>query len=227
MSTSVQDVIDRAVALSVANQGLATNTPDLIYRVNQYQRKRWTQFTQANKYFYQITQPVTSTSANGGRVADLSTFTLPVERVLSVFLPFNLEVREVDLQDPNAELAPRYYPSGQTLVEVSNDWDIATPNAVTLIVNYCWRPVDLDPTQSTAQLVSIPDGYVGCLVNDLGAYFAFSDFGRATQVPETQALQADADAIATAWIEEAGHFAGRTAYRFDLPTVAPTPEDKK
>lgn len=224
MSTTCQNIIDRAVALSVANQGLATNTPDLIYRVNSFQRKRWTQFTQANKYYYQITQTVISTAANGGRVADVSGFALPVERVLSVFLPSGIEIREVDLQDPNAELAPRYYPSGTQLVEVTNDWDIATANAVVLTVNYCWRPVDLDPTIPTSQLVSIPDGYVGCLVNDLGAYLAFSDFGRATQVPETAALQADADAIAQSWIEEAGHFAGRTAYRFDLPI--PTPKDK-
>lgn len=224
MSTSVQDVIDRAVALSVANQGLNANTPDLIYRVNSYQRKRWTQFTQANKYYYQITQTVTSTATNGGRVADVSGFTLPVERVLSVFLPSGIEIREVDLQDPNAEMAPRYYPSGTQLVEVTNDWDPTSPNAVTITVNYCWRPVDLDPTMPTTQLVSIPDGYVGCLVNDLGAYFAFSDFGRATQVPETAALQADADATAQSWIEEAGHFAGRSAYRFDLPI--PTPKDK-
>lgn len=225
MSTVVQDIIDRAVALSVANQGLATNQMDLIYRVNQFQRKRWTQFTQTNKYFYQITQPVTSTASNGNRVADVSGFSLPVERVLSVFLPSGIEIREVDLQDLNAELAPRYYASGTTFVEVTNDWDIATANAVVLTVNYCWRPVDLDPTQPTTQTVSIPDGYVGCLVNDLGAYFAFADFGRATQVPETAALQADADAIAQAWIEEAGHFAGQSAYRFQLPT--PTAKDKQ
>lgn len=222
----VQDVIDRAVALSVANQGLPTNIPDLIYRVNSYQRKRWTQFTQSNKYFYQVTQNITSTAANGGRLVDLSIFTQPVERVLSVFLPDGkTEVREVDLQDPNAEMAPRYYPSGPLLIEVSNDWDLATTNGVQLTVNYCWRPADLDPTLSTTQLVTIPDGYVGCLVNELGAYFAFSDYGRATQVPEQQSLMADAETITQAWIAEAGHFAGRTAYRFDLPT--PSPVDKK
>lgn len=225
MSTQVQDIINRAVALSVANQGLATNQPDLIYRVNQFQRKRWTQFTQANKYYYQITQTVTSTAANGGRVADLSTLSLPVERTLSVYLPSGIEVREVDLQDQNAELAPRYYPSGATLVEVTNDWDTATPNAVILIVNYCWRPVDLDPTMPTTQLVSVPDGYVGCLVNELGAYFAFSDFGRATQVSEATQLMADADSVMQAWIGEAGHFAGHSAYRFELPD--PSPADKK
>lgn len=225
MATIIQDIIDRAVALSIANQGLDSNTPDLIYRINQFQRTRWTQFTQSNKYFYQVTQPVTSTAANGGRIADLSGFTQPVERTLSVFLSNGIEVREVDLQDPNAELAPRYYPSGTTLIEVANDWDIATPNAVTLTVNYCWRPADLDPTQPTTQLISIPDGYCGCLVNDLGAYFAFCDFGRATQVQETTALQADADSITQAWIADAGHFAGRAAYRFDLPV--PSPADKQ
>lgn len=225
MATSVQDVINRAVALSVANQGLATNVPDLIYRVNSFQRKRWTQFTQSNKYYYQVTQNVTSTAGNGGRVADLSLFAQPVERTLSVYLPSGIEVREVDLQDMNAELAPRYYPSGQTLVEVTNDWDTASANAVLLTVNYCYRPVDLDVTLPTSQLVSVPDGYVGCLVNDLGAYFAFSDFGRATQVPETTQLMSDADAMMQAWIGEAGHFAGHSAYRFELPD--PSPADKK
>lgn len=222
MSTSVQQVIDRAVALSVANQGLADNIPDLIYRVNLDQRARWTQFVQANRTSYQVSATKTSTASNGNRVCDLSTLILPVERVLTVRLPGGTEVREVDLQDVDAELAPRYYPSGETLIEVATDWDTATPNAVPLSIAYVFRPLDLDPTGLTSQVVSIPDGYVGILVYSLGAYFAESDVGR----PDTEftRLMGQSDAMATVWIAQGGHYAGVSAYRFAYPT--PTPADK-
>lgn len=226
MSTTVQQIIDYGVALSVANQGLATNTPDLIRRINQYQRARWTAFTQENRYYYQTTATVTSTAANGNRVADCSGLTLLVERMLIVKLASGTEVREVDLQNINAELAPRYYPSGQTLIEVGTDWDITTANPVTLTVSYCWRPADLDPLGATTQLVSVPDGYVSCLGDELGAYFALSDFGRSTQDPtEVPALMASADDTAAKWLTSAGHFAGRSAYTWKH--VTPTSADKK
>lgn len=222
MATTVQDVIDRAVALSVANQGLATNPPDLIYRINQYQRRAFTEFTDVNRYAFQTSASVVSSAGNGNRVATLSTLTAKVERVLKVTLPSGVEVSQVDLQDVTAELAPRYYPRGETLVEVGTDWNTAAPTAVTLTVAYCSRPDDLNTIGATNQLVSIPDGYCDILVYELAAYFAFSDVGR--DPGEAQALMAQRNAAMANWITQGGHYAGVPAYQLAIPS--PSPRDK-
>jgi len=222
MATTVQDIIDRAVGLSVANQGLATNPPDLIYRINQYQRRAFTEFIDVNRYAYQTSASVVSSAGNGNRVANLATLTSKVERVLKVTLPSGIEVSQVDLQDVNAELAPRYYARGETLVEVGTDWNPAAATAVDLTIDYCSRPNDLDPNGTTNQLVSIPDGFCDILVYELGAYFASSDVGRDPN--EAASLLGQRNDAMDSWIAYGGHFAGVPAYRLDIPS--PSPRDK-
>lgn len=212
MATTIADIIGAAVADSVANQGLANDVPDLITRINTYQRKRWTQFCATNKFFYQITDTVVSTTGNGNRSADLATLSLPVERILTVHLPSGTEVREVVLQDTDAELAPRYYQSGMVVREVGTDWNSVNTSAVTLTIGYCYRPVDLDPSGTTDQPISIPDGYANILSDELGAYFSTQDVGRPDS--ETARLLAQAEASTQAWIQHAANVVGVPAYRF-------------
>jgi hypothetical protein len=68
-----------------------------------------------------------------------------VQRIVRVTLHGSgIDVALIDPAIPLAEMAPRYYTRGANLVEVSNDWDTSTSNAVVLDVLYVYRPADLD-----------------------------------------------------------------------------------
>jgi hypothetical protein len=184
--------------------------------VNYAQQRLFTKLAQENRYFYVNATTVQSNSAAFARQADLSTLDPLVERLLIAKLPSDVELSQVDLQDLDAELAPRFYPLGTKMVEVSNDWGAA--GVVTLSVWYAYRPDELDLSGALTQNVTVPDRFCEYLECDLAIYFAGSDFGRAQADPsEIQRLAAEQQAVYQDFIQYTDHFAGPSSRRFILP----------
>lgn len=223
MSTTCSDIVARAIALSVANEGVLNPTQtadvqDALVRISQAQARAFTRFTDANKTAYLSSRTVTSTVGNGGRTVDLSALAPRVQRIISLKLTTSqIEVALVDPNVPTSEMAPRYTTQGETLVEVANDWDTASAGAVSLTLLHTTRPPDLDVSAgaSLTQPVTIPDRYTDILVYDLGAYLAQKDVGRSDA--EVQALEAKREASLATWIASATQFGGVPVYAFEIP----------
>lgn len=227
MAMTCLDVVNRAIGLSVANAGLVdlastTDIQDALTRLSQMQAKAFTAYTAENKAGFLTTVTATSSAAASGRVVNCNgaAFTLKVQRIVRVALGDGTEVALVDPAVPTSELAPRYYSAGETLVEVSNDWNTASGAAVALVVTYAWRPADLDVSASATlvQGIGIPDRHADVLVYDFGAYLAEKDVGRDEQ--EVKDLIEKRDAALTQWVESGAQFGGVQVYTFSIPTPA-------
>ena len=223
MATTASDIVTRAIGLSVANVGVldpsvAADIADALVRISQAQARAFTRFSAANKTAFLRTTTVTSTASNGNRTCDLSGLSPRVQRIIRLTLTTSgIDVALVDPAIPTAEMAPRFYTRDETLVEVQNDWDTASANAVGLTVAYTSRPPDLDVsgTGTLTQTVSIPDRYTDVLVYDLGAYLVEKDVGR--EDAEMNDLLAKRDASLDAWIQSATQFGGTGVYSFEVP----------
>lgn len=223
MTTTCQDIVTRAIGLSVANVGVldptqSADVQDALVRISQAQARAFTRFTDENKTAFLKSSVVTSTAGNGLRTVDLSTLSPRVQRIISLKLATSgIDVALVDPNVPTSEMAPRYITEGETLVEITNDWDTASANQVSLTLLYTTRPPDLDTSASAtlSQAVSIPDRYTDILTYDLGAYLAQKDVGREDN--EVTALEAKRDQSLTAWIASATQFGGVPVYAFDVP----------
>lgn len=230
MTTTCADILTRALALSVANQGLVDanvsgDVVDVLSRINQMQQRAVTRFTQRNKTLFLMTTTTVSTGGASARTADLSALTSRVQRIIRVTLPSGIEVALVDPNVPTSEMAPRYYTQGETLVEVSNDWDTTSAGAVTLTIQYSARPNDLDVSVLGAltQAVTIPDRFTDLLVYDLGAFLAEKDVGR--EDAEVADLTSKRDGVIDAWVESAAQFGGVPVYAFEIPVPQATSKD--
>lgn len=229
MTTTCSDIVTRALALSVANQGLldpnvTADVQTALSRISQAQIKAFIAFTQANRTAFLTSITVASNAANGHRVVDLSAQSPRVERIVRVELPSGVEVALVDPAVPTSEMAPRYFTEGDTLHEISNDWDTTSANAVSLTILCATRPPELDvsATASLTQTVSIPDRFTDLLVYELGAFLAESDVGR--EQAEVTDLRTKATGVLSDWINSAAQFGGVATYTFSIPT--PTPDSK-
>lgn len=150
----------------------------------------------------------------------MATLTPLVERLLIAKLPSTVELSQVDLQDLEAELAPRFYPLGTKMIEVNNDW--GAPGVVTLSVWYAYRPAELDLLGALTQNVTVPDRFCEYLEVDLAAYFAGADFGRAESSPsEIPRLEKEELAVYQDFLSHTDHFAGPSSRRFVLPVSTP------
>jgi hypothetical protein len=229
MSTSCSDILTRALALSVANQGLldpnvTADVQTALSRISQAQIRAFIAFTQANRTAFLTTVTKASNAANGHRVVDLATQDPRVERIVRVELPSGTEVALVDPAVPTSEMAPRYFTEGDTLHEILNDWDTTTANAVTLTILCATRPPELDVSAlgTLSQAVSIPDRFTDILVYELGAFLAESDVGR--DDAEVTELRQKSAAVLSDWINSSAQFGGVATYTFTIPT--PTPDSK-
>lgn len=224
MSTSCADIVTRAIGLSVANNGVldptqSADVQDALVRISQAQARAFTRFSIANKTSFLTSAVVTSLAGNGNRTADLSALAPRVQRIITLKLTTSgIDVALVDPNVPTAEMAPRYFTQGETLMEVSNDWDTASANAVSLTLLYSSRPPDLDVSAvgTLTQSVSIPDRYTDILVYDLGAYLAEKDVGR--EMAEVTDLLTKRDESLAVWIDSATQFGGTQVYSFDIPS---------
>lgn len=228
MTTLCSDIVTRAIGLSVANNGVldptqSADVQDALVRISQAQARAFTRFTNENKTAFLRSATVTSTTGNGNRSVDLSTLTPRVQRIIRLLLVTSgIEVALVDPNVPTSEMAPRYFTQGETLMEVSNDWDTSTAGAVSLSVQYASRPPDLDvsSTATLAQLVTIPDRYTDILTYDLGAYLAQKDVGR--EDAEVTALEAKRDESLAIWVASATQLGGVAVYAFEVPSPTVT-----
>jgi hypothetical protein len=163
MTTTCSDILTRAIGLSVANVGVidptvAADIQDALVRITQAQSRAFTRFSAANKTAFLRSTTVTSTASNGNRTCDLSTLDPRVQRIIRLTLTTSgIDVALVDPTVPTAEMAPRFFTESESLVEVSNDWDTASANAVSLTLLYTSRPPDLD-VSGTSSIAFIYDG---------------------------------------------------------------------
>jgi hypothetical protein len=215
VTTLCQDIVNRARAFSLLNPSLTTDTAEMLSRIRTDQRELCTMVAAASRDFFQTVATPKSSAAPQNRVVDLAALELPVERILKVELPGGGEVSQVDILDPDAELAPRYTVRGYQLVEWLKEWDTATNGQVTLTVTYVYAPTDILATGTLAQPVSIPDEWTDLLVLPLAAYLCHKDVGR--EESEYQRIVAMLAAKQAAFLEFLGHYGGVEARRFDLP----------
>lgn len=217
MTTTALQIVDRAIQRNTANRlsSLTDDNAEMLHVVNSAQSALRSLLVGENRTFYQQQASVTSTAASTKRVADLSAVTPPVYRVLRVELADGTEVAPVDLQDPDAELAPRYYPKGRTLVEVGSDWNESSSAAQTLTVYYVAGVTALSTSGALGQTVSIEDEWAWLLDNRLARYLAAKDVGRdPAEVEDLDAEYARGSTDYLAWVDT---YAGRQADRFLIP----------
>lgn len=212
MTTTVQQLADRAKAFSTANTSASiTDSAEIIARVTSIERQLYAAASQRRPDFFLASTALTSTSGSSGRTADLSAVSPPVMRVLRVSITSTDEtVSQVDVLDPDGDLAPRYYAKGQTLVEVSNDWGAS--GTVGLTVHYIKGPVALSTSGGMSQTVSIPDEWTDCLVLPLALYLAHKDVGR--DPAELQRIEGQAAQVTEQFYTYLDQYAGAGAIRY-------------
>lgn len=219
MSVSASDVIERARGYSVfSDSSLTSSTSEMLSKINALQNAVFARVAAASRYFYG-SAAVTSTSGSSGRSADLSAVA-GIERIIHVYATAVPDVlfSRVDWEDKNAELPPRYFLRGTTLVEVSNDWSAST-STVALTVGYAKQPTQLDPTGALTQVMTIPDAHADVLSLGLAAYLASKDAGRGPE--EAARLQGEyADRVGVV-IASLDHFGGAAHRRFLSPETRP------
>lgn len=189
MATTIQQILSRATSFSSANglQSLTNDNAEIINRVASDERQLFDLAAAMNSYYFATTAAVTSSSGSSARTIATSALTPPVGRLLRFVLASGTEVNQVDLRDVDAELEPRYYVLGTTLVEVDNDWS-ASSGTVSGTLTYVKRPAVLSTTGALTQTVTLPDEFVDILELKLAYYLAHKDYGR--EQPELKRLEA-------------------------------------
>lgn len=200
------EILLRAQGLSVANPKVSVDTGDIIFHLNAAQQDIFTRLADENVYYYQALDTMTSTAGAERRVIDLTETTRPVERVIKATLADGRELNQVDLRDLSAEIKPRYYVSGPTMVEVDNDWDPDTASAVLVELAYAYRPTDLDPQGGLSQSVLVPRRFVDLLAIKLGLYLHLYDIARPAE--EAARLESMYEARWDALLRHLAHFGG-------------------
>lgn len=229
MAVTCQDVFNRALALNVANAGFVTlPAPEILARLNEAQAKLTARLAQDNRLYYMAHVAVPSTGGGAGRSIDLTqvAFAPPVERVVIIFLPDgSTEVSLVDIQDLDAELAPRAYAEGNKIIEVGSEWS-ATVGVVNLIVYYVTRQAAFNLAGLLTQTLTIPDQFATYFDYELALYFNGKDIGRASAAPsEIQELTGKQEAVYQSFLQFLDHLHGTMQRRFALPV--PTRDEKQ
>lgn len=212
MSTTCQTIVSRAEAFNTLNTALTGDRSEMLSRIRADQQALFTEATAITRDRFKTTVSVTSSNAASARTVDLSGLTLPLERVLKLTLS-GTEVSQVDELDTDAELSPRYFVRGLTLVEVDDDW--GTTGAKTLGLTYAYGPTDIDPDGAYSQTITVPDAWADLLVLPLAMYLCQKDPGR--DPSELQALQAQLAARQQAWLAYLTNYGGTSSQRFDQP----------
>lgn len=177
MTTTCQTIVDRAKSASPLNTALASDRAEMLSRIRADQQELFTVLAGRSRDRFQTTASLSSTTGSSGRSFNLAAITPPVERVLQVVLQDGREANQVDVLDTDAELAPRYFVRGQTLIEVSNDWATAA-GAINATLVYVYGMTDIDPAGALTQTVTVPDQWIDLLVLPLAMYFFQKDPGR-------------------------------------------------
>jgi len=223
MSTTCQDIVSRAQSFNTLNQGLTSDSVEMLSRIRSDQQSLFTSVAGLTRDYFQSTVSITSTGGASGRTFDLSAVSPPVERVLMVTLGDGRQLNEVDIQDIDAELAPRYVPRGTKLVEVSNDWGSSGTKTATMV--YVYGMTDVDPSGSLTQNVTVPDPWVDLLVLPLARYLASKDPGRDPN--EIQNLSAMLDEKQQEFVAYLTNYSGIKSTRLVIPAPISGGANKK
>lgn len=213
MSTTCQNVIDRAKQFSPLNTSLANDPVELLTRIQQMQQRIFTAIAGLRRPPFTTTATVVSNSAASARSASIASLSPPLERLLRVTLPSGAEVYPVSEFDQQAQLAPRYYARAKTLNEVSSDW--GATGTITLTLLYAYGATAIVPTGATSQAITLPDEWADLLIKPLAMYFHTKDPGR--DVSEYQALDAEYAADWNGFLNYVANYAGDPFRRELLP----------
>lgn len=225
MSTTCQTIVTRAVSFSPLNVPLADDKAEMLSRIRADQQALFTTTAALTRDRFTTTLAVTSTAAASARTISIASLTLPLERILDLTLTDGREVSQVDVLDTDAELAPRYFVRGLSLIEVSNDWNTASSAAVTGTLTYVYGATDIDPDGAYTQAVTVPDQFTDLLVLPLAIYLAAKDPGRDPN--ETAMLRGMLAERTEAWLAYLKGYGGITSRRFDEPSPLTSPEQKR
>lgn len=215
--TTLQQIQDRAVAFSSANglSSLVSDRSEIINRIAGFERDVYDLATRENRYFFAVSASVTSTSGASGRSINLASLPIPCGRILKFVLNDGRTVDQVDIQDLDAELAPRYYVLGTTMYEVSSDWNAANGTA-SGILTYVRQPAVLSVTGDLTQTITLPDDFADMLEVRLAHYLAHKDVGRdPAELERLEKMIAEQDENFVSHVTE---FAGVESQRFNIPT---------
>jgi hypothetical protein len=215
MATTAQQIVNRAIARNVANRltSLTSDTSEMLHRINADAIELRQQLLEGNRTFFQEREVKASSNAASSRVLDLSALATPCFRLLKLELPSGTEISVVDLRDQDAELAPRGYPKGKTIVEVGSEW--GSSGAVNITVFYVKGVASLTLTGALSQTVTIDDEYASLLDNRLAKYLAQKDTGRDPQ--EVTDLDAEYQTGLVSYLDFLNGVGGTQALRHVLP----------
>lgn len=217
MTTTLQQIQDRAVAYSSANglSSLVADTAEIINRIAGFERDVYDLATRENRFFFAVSAAIASTGGPSGRSIALSGLSIPCGRILKFVLNDGRTVDQVDIQDLEAELAPRYYVLGTTIYEVSNDWS-SSAGAVNGTLTYVRQPSPLSATGDLTQTVTLPDEFIDMLEMRLAEYLAHKDVGRdPLELQRLEKMIANQDENFVSHVTE---YAGVESRRFNIPT---------
>lgn len=216
MTTTLQQIQDRAVASSVANgiSSLVSDRAEIINKIASFELDVFDLAAEKNRYYYAVRVAVASSGGSSERTIDLATLTIPCTRLLKFKLNDGRDVNQVDLQDTDAELAPRYYVLGKVLYEIASDW---SPNSgvVSAKLTYMRGPAALDVAGTLTQTVTLEDNFSDLLELRLARYLAQKDVGR--EESELKRLDADIAAADQSFVDHITQFGGVEARRFNTP----------
>lgn len=217
MTTTLQQIQDRAVAFSSANglSSLVSDTAEIINRIASIEQGVYDLATRENRHFFALKAAVASTNGSTDRSIGLAGLTIPCGRILQLKLADGRIVNQVDVLDTDGELAPRYYVLGKTIYEVGNDWS-PTAGPVSASLTYVRQPAALSVTGALTQTLSLDDEFTDLIELELAAYLAHKDVGRdPAELDRLDKLIAAAQANFISHITE---FGGVEARRFNQPT---------
>ena len=221
MTTTCQNIVDRAKGFSLWNPSLAVNVNfDLLSQIKADQQELFTENAGVTRDLFQTTVHLTSNSAMQNRVFPIDPTSLatlscpPCERILRVDLDDGRQLSQVDVQDLGAEFPPRYTVRGKALIEVLNDW--GPTGAIGATLTYVYGATFIDPTLDLSQLVSVPDEWADLLALPLAIFLHTKDPGRPAD--ELAALGQQLQEQQAAFSDYLRNFGGVEVKRFHLPT---------
>lgn len=176
MATTCQNVIDRAKAMNPLNTTLVSDPVEMLTRIQQIQQRVFTALAKLNGTRFAVAAAQGSTNASANRTVDLTALAQPVERIIRVSFSTGAEIYPVTELDPNAQLAPRYFPRGTKLYEVGSDWGATGVVAVTIL--YAFGAATITVTGATSQAVTVPDEWADVLILPLARHLHLKDPGR-------------------------------------------------
>lgn len=215
MTTTCQQIYVRARQSSPANAAIISQPSEILARIEAEQQAIFASLAAETRDRFQTAVSITSSSGASARVFNLSTLTLPLERVLQVTLNDGREAHQVDVLDVEAELSPRYIVRGQTLIEVSNDWLVGS-GAVTATLVYVYGPTTITANNDYTQAISLPDAFADLLVLPVQKYLA----QQRQPAPGDEQIDAHLESRRSAFAAYLTNYGGIASTRFTIPSPA-------